>query len=143
LKRQLASAAANVENQHRITFLCQKAWGARLFSGDIGAIISLLGLKGDFEACVLWIHGDFFNFRVSDVTAKKFTNITDTVRHVISIALGDHLDGTIRQIADPSHQSIMARYIMSRETKADSLHPAAKNYVFGSQTHYGLYTNLK
>jgi hypothetical protein len=143
LKCRFASAAANVENQHRTTLLCRKGWYARLFSGDRGANISLLGLKGDFEVCVLWVYRSFLNPRIFDVTAKEFTNITYTVGYVIGIALGDHLDGTIGQVADPPHQSITVRYIMSREAKADSLHSAAKNYVFCGLTHCSLYTNLK
>jgi hypothetical protein len=107
------------------------------------ANISLLGLKGDFEVRVPRVNGGFINFCIFDVTAKEFTNITDAVGYVISIALSNHLNCAIRQIADPPDQLITVRYIMSCEAKTDTLDSAAKNYVFGGLAHYGVHTNLK
>jgi hypothetical protein len=103
------------------------------------AYISLLGLKGDFEVRVLRVYGSFLNSRIFDVAAKEFTNITDAVGYVISIALNYHLNCAISQIADLPDKSITVRYIMCCEAKTNTLDSAAENYVSGRLTHYGLH----
>jgi hypothetical protein len=107
------------------------------------ANIPLVGLKGDFEVRVPWVYGGFLNFRIFDVITKEFTNITDAVGYVISIALNYHLNCAISQIANPPDQLITVRYIVSGEAKTDTLDSAAKNYLFGALTHYCLHINLR
>ena len=58
------------------------------------------GLKGNSEFSVLGFEGDFFNFGFSYIAGKRTFYFPDTIIYVCSRALGKHLNGAVRAVAD-------------------------------------------
>ena len=57
-------------------------------------------LEGNFEVHVLGVDGDFFDFGFSYIAGKGFFDVSDASSNFIIGALGQHLDSTIRTVAD-------------------------------------------
>jgi hypothetical protein len=81
---------------------------------------------------MLRIRGDFFNFQLSYITGIILFEVLDTIIYVVSGALGEHLDGTIRQIADKTSELVAVRHPVSGKTKTDALNPTDENDVPGN-----------
>jgi len=60
----------------------------------------VLGLKGNFEVHILGVDGDFFYPGLSYIAGKGLLCFPDTVVNTCSRALGKHLHGTVRAVAD-------------------------------------------
>ena len=60
----------------------------------------LCDLKGNLEVCVSGVGGDFFNLSFSYIAAERFFDVLNTVIYVLTLALGEHLDISVGQIAD-------------------------------------------
>jgi hypothetical protein len=63
-------------------------------------------LEGNFEVHVLGIDGEFIDFGFSYIARKGFFDFSEASSNFISGALGEHLDSTIRQVADKAGQPI-------------------------------------
>jgi len=100
------------------------------------------GLKGYFEIFIPRISGNFLYSRFSDIAAKGFINIPNTIRYSFRITLGNHLDSTIEQITNKTVYSITPGYIESRKSKADPLNSTGENYMFGNLLHCCRHPNL-
>lgn len=87
------------------------------------------------------INGDFFDFGLSNVAGKGILYFLDTVVNTCIRALGKHLDSAVRQVADKTGQLMAVGYMISSETKADTLNPADENYLFGDLAHFPSYIN--
>jgi hypothetical protein len=63
-------------------------------------------LEGNFEINVLGVDGDFFDFGFSYIAGKGFFDVSEASSNFIIGALGQHLDRTIRTVADKAGQLI-------------------------------------
>jgi len=52
------------------------------------------------------------------------------------MALNNHLNSAVRQVAGPAGQFITIGCIKSGEAKANTLDSASENYMFGSPAHF-------
>jgi hypothetical protein len=99
-------------------------------------------LEGNLEICVSGIDGDFFDFVLSYVAGEGFLDVPDAGSDIIVRALGEHFDSTIRTVSDKTGQPVSVGYVKSSVSKADTLNPADKNYMFCTLTHLPSYINL-
>lgn len=91
-----------------------------------------LELKSDFEVRVSRFRGDFLDSGISDVAGKIFLNLLDAVVNVVSRALGEHLDGAVRQVSDKTGELVAIGHPASSKTKTDALNPTGENYMSGN-----------
>lgn len=56
--------------------------------------------KGDFEVYALGVESNFLDFRFSYVTGKRFIYVGKAMGDVTGVALGEHLNRAVRQVAD-------------------------------------------
>jgi len=52
------------------------------------------------------------------------------------MALNEHLNSAVRQVADPASQFITVGYVKSGKAKANTLDSASENYMFGGPAHF-------
>jgi hypothetical protein len=102
-----------------------------------------LSLKSYFEVFVLGVGRNFFDIGFTEVSAEFLLNVADAVVDCLDGALDKHLDGAIRQIADKAGKLTATGYVKRRKAKADALHLADENYMFGNLAHYSLYINSR
>ena len=57
-------------------------------------------LKGDFEVCVFWVGGNFFDSGFSYIAGEGFLYISYAVIYIFRPTLGEHLNSAIEQVAD-------------------------------------------
>lgn len=62
-------------------------------------------------------------------------NIADAVVNVFALALDNHFDRAVGQIADNARQSAAVGNIHRRESKADALDASDKNNMFCNHVH--------
>ncbi len=63
-------------------------------------------LVGNFEIHVSGVDGDFFDFGFSYIAGKGSFDVSDAIVYIRIGALGQHLDSTIRTVADKAGQLI-------------------------------------
>jgi hypothetical protein len=91
-----------------------------------------LELKSDFEIHVSQIRGDFLDSGISDVAGKIFLNLLYAIVDVFRRALGEHLDGAVRHVADEAGELMAIGHPMSDKAKTNALDPAGENYMSGN-----------
>jgi len=70
-----------------------------------------------------------------DVAGKRGFYFVNTSVYIFGFSLGEHLNAAIRQVADKAGQLMSIGNPVSGEAKADALHLAGKDYVFGGLVH--------
>ncbi len=118
----LANAVSSDTSENSLVLRMQHSGGGRL--------------KGDFEVCVFWVGWDFFDSRFIKIAGKIFFNILYAIIYILRTALGEHLDGTVRHIADEAGQLTATGSPAGGEAKADALNSAGENYTFGKHLSY-------
>ena len=93
----------------------------------------------DFKVEVCRIDGDFFDFGVSYIAGKGILYFPDAIVNIFIRALGKHLNGAVGAVSDEAGQLVAIGYMISGETKTDSLDSTDENYMFGFLVHYRLY----
>ena len=93
------------------------------------------GLIGDFEVAVCRINGDFLDFGISYIAGKGILYFPDAVVSIFIRALGEHLYSAIGAVSDEAGQLVAIGYMISGETKTDSLDSTDENYMFGFLVH--------
>ena len=93
-------------------------------------------LKGDFEGFVLVVGGGVLDFGFGYIVGEGFLYVPDAASDVVGISLGEHFDGSIRQISDKAGQFVSVGYVKRGKTKADTLYAARKNYMFSCLYHF-------
>ncbi len=96
-------------------------------------------LKGDFEVYVPRVGGNFFDSRFFKIAGKIFFNVLYAVIYILRAPLGEHLDGTVRHVADEAGQLTATCSPAGGEAKADALDSADENYMFGKHLSYRVY----
>ena len=66
------------------------------------------------------------------VAGIVLSNVLYAVVNVIGCALREHLDGTVRQVADEAGELMSIGHPVSGKAKTDALDPADENYVPGN-----------
>jgi hypothetical protein len=66
------------------------------------------------------------------VARKSFFDVPYTVFNALGGALGEHLDGAIRQIADKTGQVMTVGYPVGGEPKTDALNVTREYDMFGN-----------
>ena len=103
------------------------------------------GSVGNSELGVAGVAGNIGSLNVSDVGAECFLQVSDTITDIIRMSLGNHLDGTVRQVSYHSGQLAASCNAVDGESKADALYTAGKDYMLSSVAHFGaipFYTEL-
>ena len=83
----------------------------------------------------------------SDITLERFLDVLNAVGDVIRVALSNHLDGAIGEIAYRAGELMSVGDTLSGEAtavtggceaEADALDLASENYMFGCLAHFKL-----
>ena len=93
-------------------------------------------LKSDPKVRVFGVWGDLFDLSLSDIAAEGFLDVSDAIGNVARGALGDHLNGGVRQVTYHARQLIAICCVKGGKAKADTLDSADEDYVFGNLAHF-------
>ena len=82
------------------------------------------------------VGSDFFDLGVCNVAAEVVIDLLQAALDVFGFALGEHFDGSIRQVADKAGELMAVGDSMCGVAKADALHLTDEDYVSGSLVHF-------
>ena len=74
------------------------------------------------------IRWDFIDIHFSDMAGIVILDILDAIINVIGCALGEHLDRTVRQVADESGELMSIGHPVSGKPKTDALDSPGKEH---------------
>ena len=78
------------------------------------------------------IKWDFFGFHFSYIAGIILFDVSYAVINIISGALGEHLDGAVREVADKTGKLMAISHPVSGKAKTDALNPADEDDVSGN-----------
>ena len=83
------------------------------------------------------IGGDLFDVGVPYVAGIILFNVLYAIVNVVSRALGEHLNGAVRQVADITDELMAIGHPVSGKAKTNALDSAGENYVPGNHFSTG------
>ena len=92
------------------------------------------GSKSDFEVCVLWVGRSFFDFGLYHVAGKSLLYVAYAAIYIFAPALGEHLDGAVRQVADEACNLVAIGHPVGGEAETNTLDMAGEDYMPGSHS---------
>jgi hypothetical protein len=92
-------------------------------------------LEQDVKTFVSVIYRDLLDFAVAYVAGEDGFDIFETAVYVAGIALCEHFDPAVGQVANEAGESEAAGDSMRGEPETDALDPAGEKYVFGYFLH--------
>ena len=98
-------------------------------------IFSRRRLKSYFEVFVLGVWRDLFDFGFSDITSEGIPDVPEAMVNVVGSTLGEHLNGSVKEVANPAGQRITIGYLVNGEAKTNALNTACENDTFCGLAH--------